>query len=145
MTLTDKIKILLGRKLDPKTLERAKRGEIDRSNEREIEYKLAGDNPVIVDLRYEYCTTPDYSYGWSRPHTGNYLSKRIKNVYNPDGELVFRETLKIDLPYTIQRGFKVVKFEPAGSVLPKKASETELTDYLETAKNTEKKAEEASK
>lgn len=133
MTLTDRIKMLLGRKINPETVERAKRGEIDKSREREIEYKLAGDNPVIVDRRFEYCTTPDNSYGWDIKHTGYYVSKRITSVYNPESNLVFRETLTVDLPFLSTRGHKVVKFDPAGSILPRKADSRELTDYLDTA------------
>mgnify|MGYP001596622458 FL=1 len=143
MTLTDRIKKLLGRKINQETIERAKRRESDESEERKIEYGLIGDNPVIVDSRFEYCTTPDFSYGWARPHTGYYKSKKIKNVYNPDGNLVFRETWTGDLPNHGTRNYRVVKFEPAGSILPRKTDSRELTDYLDIAKNAEKKAKES--
>ena len=143
MTLTDKIKRLLGRNINQETVERAKRGESDKSIERKVDYMLAGDNPVIVDSRFQYATTPDASYGWDIMHRGYYLSKKIRKVYNPEGNLVFRETSTTDLPFLSTRSYKVVKFEPAGSILPRKADSTELTDYLDIAKNAEKKAKES--
>jgi len=93
-TLTDRLKIALGRQLSPKQMANAKE-EIKRVN------LLCSNEPKKIDelekypsgefvrfrQRFQYMTTPDASQGMRRPHTGYYPYKTIVELYNSKGRI----------------------------------------------------------
>jgi len=95
-TLTDRLKIVLGRQLSPKKMANAiVRGEskgstILCSNEPkkidEFEKYPSGEF-VRFRQRFQYMTTPDASQGMRRPHTGYYPYKTIVELYNSKGRI----------------------------------------------------------
>jgi len=130
MNIIDKLKVLTGRKLSAKQLERAKSeqeiyvswiGILEEDYEGDIDNFFVDENGQFLRKRINYtlATTPDASEGWLEPHTQYYETKRELRKYNEQGELVER-TIEHTVPCGHTISSKKLKYEPAGRFFGKR-------------------------
>ncbi len=134
------IKKVLGRELSPRDLERTRSGSEFAPHEnvvhngllgttcRKIEYFTKYDkeeknpDPCVRIRHLSTKTTPDFSHPHIM-HTQLYNDKTEHRFYNLEGKLVER-VIQTGSIYTRDMNWKVVRYEPAGSLFGKKADET---------------------
>lgn len=131
MSLIDFIKEKTGRKLTPKEMGLCEKGQVSVSkpfvNKRQVkEYKkgsfhgepilgfpIAYSAYVVIDRQESYRATPDFSYGWKRPHWDWNSDKSVTRVYSAvDGLLVEEVIVNWHPPFEYER--KTKRYDPRG-------------------------------
>ncbi len=108
MTLTNRLKVLSGKRLGPKEIELAREGATIKSRHKEKVYGTSEGGVLFRRIAtLERMTTPDISHGWERPHTGDYPTSITVEEYNVDGQLFRREYTEVSHGMVSKR--KVIK------------------------------------
>ena len=131
MSLTDMLKIALGRKLSQRQMERAKGGDPNHvpgdASEREgsgtfDNIAIVGDKIEYRKRKYKFRVTPDASEGSKVLHRGFYPVEDEERTYNKDGLLEKRTVSYMPGGLSVIDTKRLV-YEPAGCWIGKRKRE----------------------
>lgn len=104
--LVEKFKIITGKQLSEKQMVSAspftKKDNVEafyssRPEKKSIS-RLENGDYVSLKKDFEVETTPDFSYGWDRPHKDYNITKTIASVYDSRGRIKERTIFEGDMP-----------------------------------------------
>ena len=122
----DLVKIVMGRKLSRKQLDKAKIGKEETENSVIHPNYFEGnfDNLFLMPdgqikrkiRRYNLATTNDASYGPQIKHTNYYVTSGEDAVYTPEGLIIERSTFTCE-PFSLSTGSKKIRYNPPGRIM----------------------------